>query len=204
MPSLSSLFHRKSASQDQDEAMPKDKTETPPKAAEAAPQQQPQQEALPMYTEAEQPAARSAFQPVAPRYAPGTGPVAHAQMVQANNMGMLGGALIGDMAGGSPVTGMIEGQVGANMVMQRVQQEQRHLYYREQALRYRDGLPADGVGPAGGLAPPSQSAGAGRDRSRSRSQRRDERRRKRWERRAKRRDGGGGVENEVSSGSDSE
>jgi len=84
--------------------------------------------------------------------------------------------------------------------MQRVQQEQRHLYYREQALRYREGLPADGVGAAGGLAPAPVSGG--RDRSRSRSQRRDEKRKARWERRAKRRDGGGGG-NEAS-GTDSE
>jgi hypothetical protein len=90
-------------------------------------------------------------------------------MAQANNIGMTGGAIVGSALGEGPVTGMIEGQVGANMIMQRVQQEQRHLYYREQALRYIDGLPADGVGAAGGLAPPPQQAGGGRDRSRNRS-----------------------------------
>src|SRR5277367_1419717 len=157
MHSLSSLFHRKS--HDEDEA--KNKTEALP-----------QQPAPPPYTSTEQPTTRSDLQPTAPQYAPGTGPAAHAQMVQANNLGMVGGAIIGSATGGNPVMGMIEGQVGANMVMQRIQQEQRHQYYREQALRYRDGLPADGVGSAGGLAPPS---GAGRDRSRSRSKGREER-----------------------------
>jgi hypothetical protein len=194
MNSLFSIFHRKSPGHGRDEDGAKNKAEALP-----------QQPEPPMDTGAKQPTTLSALQPAFPHYAPGTGPVAHAQMVQANNIGMVGGAILGSATGGNPVMGMIEGQVGANMVMQRVQQEQKHLYYREQALRYRDGLPADGVGPAGGLALPSQSAGAGRDRSRSRSQRRDERRRKRWERRAKRRDGGGGVVgNEGSSGSDSD
>jgi hypothetical protein len=107
---------------------------------------------------------------------------------------MVGGAFIGSASGGDPITGMLEGQVGANMVMQRIQQEQKHQYYREQALRYRDGLPADGVGPVEGLAPPSQQTDEGRTRSQTRSQGRDERRKKRWERRAKRRDGGCEVE----------
>jgi hypothetical protein len=194
MRSLSSVFHRKSPSQGRDEDGAKKKDEVLP-----------QQPAPPTYTAVEQPATRSALQPTAPLYAPGTGPAAHAQMVQANNIGVVGGAIVSSAIGGNIGTGMLEGQVGANMVMQRIQQEQKHLYYREQAIRYRDGLPADGVGPAGGLAPPPQLAGAGRDRSRSRSQRRDERRRKRWERRAKRRDGGGEVVgNEGSSGSGSE
>jgi len=194
MRSLSSFFHRKSPSKGQNEDGAKNKDEALP-----------QQPAPPTYTGAEQPATHNVFQPAAPQYAPGTGPVAHAQMVQANNIGVIGGAVVSSAIGGNPGMGMLEGQVGANMVMQRIQQEQKHLYYREQALRYRDGLPADGVGSAGGLAPPSQPAGVGRDRSRSRSQRRDERRKKRWERRAKRRDGGGEVGgNEGSSGSDIE
>jgi hypothetical protein len=62
-----------------------------------------------------------------------------------------GGAILSSASGRNPVMSMLEGQVGANMVMQRVQQEQKHLYYREQALRYRDGPPADDVGSAGGL-----------------------------------------------------
>jgi hypothetical protein len=194
MHSLSSIFHRKSPSHGRDEDEAKNNAEALP-----------QQPAPPTYTGTEQPATRGDLQPAAPQYAPGTGPAAHAQMVQANNIGMVGGAIVSSATGGNPVTGMLEGQVGANIVMQRIQQEQKHQYYREQAIRYRDGLPADGVGSAGGLAPPSQLAGAGRDRSRSRSQGRDERRRKRWERRAKRRDGRGGVGgNEGSSGSDSD
>jgi hypothetical protein len=191
MKSLSSIFHRKTPSNSQVEDEAKNKAETLPQQPETA-----------SYTGDQKTVTVSALQPTAPLYAPGTGPAAHAQMVQANNIGMLGGAIIGSEMGGNPVTGMIEGQVGANMVMQRIQQEQRHQYYREQALRYRAGLPADGVGPAGGLAPPP-AAGFGRDRSRSRSQGREERRRKRWERRAKRRDGGGGVSgNEDLSGSE--
>jgi len=102
-------------------------------------------------------------------YAPGTGPEASAQMRQANMIGMAGGATIGS-ATGDPVMGMIEGQVGANLLMQRIQQGQKHQYYREQAIRYRNGLPADGVG--------------------DRESPRDRRRKERWERRAKRRDGG--------------
>lgn len=188
MPSIFSIFHRKNPNQAQDEV--KNKVET-------LPQQPP-----PTSTRDEESTTRNAYQLTAPQYAPGTGPVAHAQMVQANNIGMAAGAIIGSATGENPVMGMLEGQVGANIVMQRVQQEQKHLYYREQAMRYRDGLPADGVGSAGGLAPPSQSAGAGRDRSRSRSQRRDERRRKRWDRRAKRRDGSKAEGNEDASRSD--
>jgi hypothetical protein len=164
---------------------------------ETLPQQPP-----PTSTRDEESTTRNVYQLTAPQHAPGTGPVAHAQMVQANNIGMAAGAIVGSATGENPVTGMLEGQVGANIVMQRVQQEQKHLYYREQAMRYRDGLPADGVGSAGGLAPPSQSSGAGRDRSRSRSQRRDERRRKRWDRRAKRRDGSKAEGNEDASRSD--
>lgn len=188
MPSLSSFFHRKSPSQgkNDDEAG---------KHSESTPQQQ--------EPAANSNASRNPLQTNAPHYAPGTGPVAHAQMGQANNIGMAGGAFIGSATGGDPITGMLEGQVGANMVMQRIQQEQNHQYYREQALRYRDGLPANGVGPVEGLAPPSQPVVDGRDRSQNRSQGRDERRKKRWERRAKRRDGGGEVEgNEDSSGSE--
>jgi hypothetical protein len=203
MPSLSSIFHLKNPSHEKGKDEVKNKSEPPPPPA-------PEKRDPPPYPSTGPSSAPNSvqpnyLQPTAPRYAPGTGPVAHSQMVQANNIGMIGGAVLGSALGDNPVTGMIEGQVGANMIMQRVQQEQRHLYYREQALRYRDGLPADGVGAAGGLAPPLQPAGGGRDRSRSRSQRRDERRRQRWERRAKRRDGGGGAgANEPPSGSDSE
>lgn len=207
MPSLSSIFHRKSPSNGKDGSSTPATGQPVSKEAEYKADVLPEQEAPPPYTsaspytDAQQPAPRIALQPSGPLYAPGTGPAAHAQMVQANNLGMLGGAMIGSATGGNPVTGMVEGQVVANMVMQRVQQEQRHQYYREQALLYRAGLPAAGVGE---LAPPSQPIGAGRDRSRSRSQRRDERRRKRWERRARRRDGCSEVgRNEVSSGSDS-
>jgi hypothetical protein len=88
-------------------------------------------------------------------------------------IGMGAGAFISAETGGDPVMGMIEGQVGANLIMQRIQQEQRHQHYREQALRYRAGLPADGF--------------AGEEYGESK---RDEKRRKRWERRAKRREGG--------------
>jgi hypothetical protein len=202
MPSLSSIFHRKSPVIAGEEAGAKNKAEAPPPPP-------PQQSAPPPYTENEQPATQTALNPgapqfAAPQFAPGTGPTAHGQMVQANNIGVMAGGAVGWATGGGPGVGMLEGQVGANMVMQRIQQEQRHQYYREQALRYRDGLPADGVGSAGGLAPSLQPASAGRDRSRSRSQRRDERRKARWERRAKRRDGGGGVGgHEASSGSES-
>ena len=205
MPSFFSIFHHKSPDQGQDGAKAKNKAETAPQQPEQPPpaytstvaEQSPTPNAL-------KPPTTPQYPPIAPQYAPGTGPMAHAQMVQANNIGMVGGAMLGSATGGNPVTGMLEGQVGANMIMQRVQQEQRHLYYREQALRYRDGLPADGVGSAGGLALPLQAADGGRDRSRSRSQRRDERRKKRWERRAKRRDGGGAVGIEGTSESDSD
>jgi hypothetical protein len=200
MPSLSSLFHHKKFSSHDDKAGVK-------KTAEAEAQAPPQQSAPSPYTETEQPPATQTPlnagppQNVAPRFAPGTGPMAHGQMVQAEHIGTIEGGALGWATGSGAGMGIVEGQVGANMIMQRVQQGQRQLYYREQALNYRDGLPADGVGPAGGLAPP---ASAGRDRSRSRSQRREERRKARWERRAKRRDGGGGAagEHEASSGSD--
>jgi hypothetical protein len=197
MPSLSSFFHRKSPSNAGDEAGAGAKNTAEAKAL-------PQQAAPPPYSDAEQSTTGVLLSPgppqgVAPRFAPGTGPMAHGQMVQANNLGVMAGGAVGWATGEGVGTGMLVGQVGANMVMQRVQQEQKHLYYREQALRYRDGLPADGVGPAGGLAPPE---GTGRSRSRNRSERRDARRKARWERRAKRRDGGGGGEHEASSGSD--
>lgn len=201
MHSLSSLFHRKGHSHGSNE----DRAGNDAAEAKNKDEALPKQPVPPPYPGAEQPLTSGASQPAAPQYPLGTGPAAHAQMVQANNIGMMGGAIVSSAIGGNPVMGMIEGQVGANMVMQRIQQEQRHLYYREQALRYREGLPADGVGSAGGLAPPSGLAGAGRDRSRSRSQGREERRRERWERRAKRRGGGGGVGgNEALSGSDSD
>ena len=119
-------------------------------------------------------------------------------MSQANNLGVMAGGAVGWATGEGVGSGMLVGQVGANMVMHDVQQVQKQLYYREQALNYRAGLPADGVGPAGGLVAPE---GTGRNRSRSRSERREARRKARWERRAKRRDGGGG-EHEASSGSD--
>jgi hypothetical protein len=197
MPSLSSIFHHKSHTKAGDEA----DTGTKKTVTEASPQQP----APTTDADAEQTKTQTAVHPnppqqVAPQFAPGTGPIAHGQMAQANNIGMMAGGALGWATGEGAGTGMWEGQVGANIVMQRIQQEQRHQYYREQALRYRDGLPADGVGTAGGLQPP---ASAGRERSRSRSQRRDERRKARWDRRAKRRDGGGGAENEASSGSDS-
>ncbi|KAE9374038.1 hypothetical protein N431DRAFT_437586 [Stipitochalara longipes BDJ] len=197
MPSLSSLFHHKGPSHAGHEAGAGAKNITEAKAP-------PEQTEPPPYSETEQTTTRAALNPgppqgVAPQFAPGTGPMAHGQMVQANNLGVMAGGAVGLATGEGVGTGMLVGQVGANMVMQRIQQEQKHQYYREQALRYRDGLPADGVGPAGGLAPPE---GTGRNRSRSRSQRREERRKARWERRAKRRDGGGGGEHEVSSGSD--
>jgi hypothetical protein len=206
MPSLSSIFHLKNPSHGKDKDEVKNKAEPPPPRA-------PEQPGPPPYSSTEPSSAPhhvqpnyvqpNYLQPTAPRYAPGTGPIAHGQMVAANNIGMVGGAVLGSALGGSPVGGMIEGQVGATMIMQDVQHVQRQLYYREQALNYRAGLPADGVGAAGGLAPPQQQVG-GRDRSRSRSQRRDERRRQRWERRAKRRDGGGAGANEPPSGSDTE
>ena len=196
MPSLSSIFHHKShsnAAHEVDAGAKKTEAKAPP-----------QQSAPPPYTETQQPTTQTAAnlnrpQQVALQFAPGTGPAARGQMAQANNIGMMVGGAAGWATGEGVGTGIWEGQAGANMVMQRIQQEQRHQYYREQALRYRDGLPADGVGSAGGLGAP---ASAGRDRSRGRSQRREERRKARWERRAKRRDGGGGEEHEVSSGSD--
>lgn len=188
MHSISSLFHGKNPGQDKEEKEHKDgETRQQPDLVSGPP------EPPPPYVEAEEqprqpPVLHAGVQPIS-QYAPGTGPAAHAQMVQANNIGMAGGALVGSAMGENPVTGMLEGQVGANMVMQRVQQAQRHQYWREQALRYRDGLPAAGVGPAGGLAPLPQQGGEISDGRRSRSQRRDERRRARWERRARRRDG---------------
>ena len=68
----------------------------------------------------EESTTRKAYQLTAAQYTPGTSPVAHAQMVQANNIGMAAGAIIGSATGENPVTGMLEGQVGANIVMQRV------------------------------------------------------------------------------------
>jgi hypothetical protein len=199
MPSLSSLFHHKKSSSHDDKAGAK-------KTADAEAQAPPQQPAPSSYAETKQPPATQTPlntgppQNVATRFAPGTGPVAHGQMVQAEHIGTMAGGALGWATGSGAGMGMVEGQVGANMIMQRVQQGQKQLYYREQALNYRDGLPADGVSPAGGLVPP---ASTGRDRSRSRSQRREERRKARWERRAKRRDGGGATgEHEASSGSD--
>lgn len=97
--------------------------------------------------------------------------------------------------------GMVDGGVVGNMVMQRVQQEQKHQYFREQAINYRDGRPADGVphpGEPDGLV---VGEGGGRDRDRGdRKETRDEKRKKRWDRRAKRRDGG---KEEASDGSGS-
>jgi hypothetical protein len=201
MPSFSSLFHHKKSSHEDDKTGAQKAAES--KAEAPASSQQP---APPASTEAEQPAPRAPLNPhappnIAPQFAPGTGPRAHGQMVQAEHLGVMAGGAVGWATGDGVGMGMVEGQVGANMIMQRVQQGQKQLYYRDQALNYRAGLPADGVGPSGGLAPP---ASTGRDRSRSRSQRREERRRARWERRAKRRDGGGAAgEHEASSGSES-
>ena len=206
MPSLSSIFHLKNTSHEKNKDEVKNKAEPPPAPA-------PEQPSPPPYSSTGTSSTPNNIkphhvqpnyiQPTAPRYAPGTGPIAHGQMVAANNIGMIGGAILGSGLGENAVGGMIEGQVGATMIMQDVQHIQRQLYYREQALNYRAGLPADGVGAAGGLTPP-QGVGGGRDRSRSRSQRREERRRARWERRAKRRDGGGAGGNEPESASDTE
>lgn len=201
MPSFSSLFHHKKPSDEGNDAAAR-------KAAEAAAESssQPQQSAPPAYAETEQPATRATVNPVTPQYvapqfAPGTGPIAHGQMVAAERLGQEVGLGVGLAAGSGVGMGMVEGQVGANMIMQTVQHAQKQLYYREQALNYRAGLPADGVGAAGGLAP---APSGGRDR-RSRSQRREERRKARWERRAKRRDGGGATgDHEASSGSESD
>ena len=44
---------------------------------------------------------------------------------------------------------MIEGQVGADMIMQCIQQVQKRLYHRDQALNCRARLQPDRVGPAG-------------------------------------------------------
>src|SRR5450756_2433262 len=120
MPSLSSLFHHKSHSNAGDEAdagAKKTEAEAPP-----------QQPAPPPYAETEQPTTQTAVNPnlpqqVSPRFAPGTGPTAHGQMDQANNIGMMAGGAGGWATGEGVGTGMWEGQDGANMVMQRIQQE---------------------------------------------------------------------------------
>lgn len=100
MKSLSSLFHRKSPSHGQDQDGAKNKEEPLP-----------EQPAAPSYTDAKQPATSTiaaAPQYTAPQYAPRTGLAAHAQMVAANNIGMMDGAILSSVTGGNPVTGMIE------------------------------------------------------------------------------------------------
>jgi hypothetical protein len=194
MPSLSNILHRKSPAPP-DAPSKGDFVPAPPGPPPGHPQANPE-DPPPSYRAANAPDPNiSQYRP--PQFAPGTGPAAHAQTHQANNIGMGVGALMGSVSGGNPVMGMIEGQVGANMIAQRIHQEQTHQYYRQQAINYRNGLPADGVGDAGHLAP---AVGGGRNRSSSRSPGRDERRKRRWERRANRRDGGGRA---TPSGSDS-
>jgi hypothetical protein len=116
------------------------------------------------------------------------GVAAHGMRQMGSNVGMVAGALAGEETGGNPVTGMIEGQVVGTMIAQRVNQIQRHQYWREQALNHRAGLPADGIGSGSGVLPPMPDV---RDANapESRSERREERRRSRWERQAARRDG---------------
>lgn len=87
--------------------------------------------------------------------------------------GMLAG--IGDR-GGNMVGDMIEGQVVGNLVGQQIGQAKKHAYYREQALNYQAGLPADGASVPPGTDPNSREA------------KRAEKRAKRWERRGHRKD----------------
>ena len=78
--------------------------------------------------------------------------------------------------------GMVAGGVVGGMIGQRIDQAQKHMYWRGQALEYREAL-------AAGAPPLSQLAeGAKKEPWWSRAGR-EQRRLKRWERRAARRDG---------------
>jgi len=86
------------------------------------------------------------------------------------------------MGGGGSVGGdMIAGQVLGGMVGQRIAQAEKHAYWREQALEYREQL-------AAGAPPLSQLPQDGEKPSWWSRQGREQRRLKRWERRAARRD----------------
>ena len=84
--------------------------------------------------------------------------------VEAEHLEVMEGGAAGWATGDGVGMGMVEGQVGADMIMQCIQQVQKRLYHRGQALNCRARLQPDRVGPAGGLAPP---ASTGRERSRS-------------------------------------
>lgn len=105
--------------------------------------------------------------PTPSTYAPGTGPAAHAQISQVNNIGLLSGVVIGATVTKNPVMGMAEGQVVGDMIVQRVQQGKKHQFYKEQALNHREGLPVEKV--------------TGSRKRSERMERRDEKRAKRWE-----------------------
>src|SRR5271154_2101942 len=81
------------------------------------------------------------------------GVAAYGMRQMGSNVGMVAGALVGEETGGNPVTGIVEGQVVGTMIAQHVNQIQRHQYWREQALNYRAGLPADGIGPGSEVQP---------------------------------------------------
>jgi hypothetical protein len=75
---------------------------------------------------------------------------------------------------------MVDGLVAGNIIGQRINQAQKHSYWRQQALNYQAGQPAQGVGDP--RVEPVVSGG----RNRGREEAREERRRKRWDRRANR------------------
>ncbi len=163
MPSFKSLFRKKEPKNDQDERNNVEDTKMSPIPTDST--QDPASATDKLTT-----------------YAPGTGPTAHTQMNQANNIGMLGGAALGSATGGDPIMGMVEGQVVGNMIMQRVQQERKHQYFKGEAMNYREGL-------KDGKKEGSEEQDEAESGEKTRKEKRDDKRKERWERRAKRRDG---------------
>ena len=109
-------------------------------------------------------------------------PGRHAQQL-GNNIGMEAGmvAAVGDGGGGNFAGDMLEGQMMGNFVGQQIGQAQKHAYYREQAMEFRQQRAASNTKPGD----PSNVLVVDDG---TREGRRAARRAQRWERRADRHD----------------
>jgi hypothetical protein len=113
--------------------------------------------------------------------ASGPGPQPHNQQTY-QNAGMLAGGALGAVDGDGVGGDMVGGMVVGGMVGQRVDQAQKHQYWRGQEMEYRAAL-------AAGQKPVSAMESEGGSPSWWSREGREKRRLKRWEKRAERRDG---------------